>query len=240
MDDGFSLAEGRKLGSNYEVVRLLGRGTEGEVYQIRERDTGILRAAKLYYPHKHPKRDIATKHALKLNRLRHCPIVLQYHHMQLVTVRKLSVACLISELSEGQTLESWVKNHRGARLQPFVALCVLHALAVGLEEVHATGEYHSDIHAENILVQRLGVRFKLKLIDFYDWGRSSRAKQLEDVIQSVRLFRDIVTGTQSPAKLPEQVRWIISGGRRDRISARFPSMSALRQHLETFDWQEMP
>ncbi len=47
---------GRKVGPRYIIESLLGVGSEGEVYQISELETGILRAAKFYFPHRDPKK----------------------------------------------------------------------------------------------------------------------------------------------------------------------------------------
>ena len=58
---------------------------------------------------------------------------------------------------------------------------VLHHLVCGLEDVHNMGEYHSDVHSENILIRPHGVGFKLKLIDFYEWGRPTKLKMQQDV-----------------------------------------------------------
>ncbi|MEO0814277.1 MAG: serine/threonine protein kinase, partial [Myxococcota bacterium] len=130
--DSFGLEPGRKLGLHYEVVRRLGGGTEGEVYQVAEVDTGIVRAAKLYFPHVDRKKRSGPWHARKLNRLRHCEIVLQYHHVQAVTIAKEKVLCLISDLSEGEPLEQWVDQQPGARLTPFIALHILYTLVRGI------------------------------------------------------------------------------------------------------------
>jgi hypothetical protein len=70
------LRPGRKVGPRYVVESKLGMGSEGEVYQIRELGTDILRAAKFYYPHRDPKHIQSIRHARKLNTLRRCSIVL--------------------------------------------------------------------------------------------------------------------------------------------------------------------
>ncbi|MCC7409332.1 MAG: serine/threonine protein kinase, partial [Phycisphaeraceae bacterium] len=101
----FDFRPGRKVGTRYVVETRLGGGSEGEVYQVREQDTGILRAAKVYFPHKDPDRTQAVHHAQKLNALRYCPIVLQYHHSEIVHVRRQKVIAMISDLCEGQRLE---------------------------------------------------------------------------------------------------------------------------------------
>jgi len=139
------------------VQSALGSGSEGEVYRIVERDTGIHRAAKLYFAQQGPQSKNVVWHARKLNKLRHCGIVLQYHHTQMVQVGRRRVLCLISELCDGHQLEKWVANQRGARLPVYVALHVLYHLTRGLEQIHGLGEYHADVHSQNILIKPWGV-----------------------------------------------------------------------------------
>ena len=235
--DTFGLTPGRKIGPLYRVVQLLGRGQEGEVYQIQEIETGIQRAAKLYFPHRDPKSNAIVWHARKLNALRHCPIVLQYHHTELIQVARRKVRCLISEFYEGAPLEQWIADHRGGRLTPFMALHVLYHLVRGLEGVHALGEYHADVHSGNILIHAMGVGFELKLVDFYNWGRPTRAKQKQDVIDTITVFHESLGGSDRYARLPPEIRKICGGLQHKRILDRFPTMSALRGHLESFAWE---
>ncbi|HEX7010878.1 MAG TPA: protein kinase [Phycisphaeraceae bacterium] len=235
----FDFAPGRKIGRRYVIESLLGRGSEGEVYQIRELDTGIRRAAKLYFPHRDPNRRLAIRHAQKLNALRYCPIVLQYHHSEIVTVRRQQVVALISELCEGMRLQDWINRHPGQRLPPYLALHVLYHLARGLEPVHALRHYHADVHTENILIKPVGVRFELKLVDFYDWGKPAPYKQRQDIVDTIRVFYDCLGGRRAYARLPQEVRFICAALRRNEILKRFPTMTALRQHLESFEWKRL-
>jgi hypothetical protein len=236
--DSFALRAGRKIGPAYAVERLLGRGIEGEVYQIRELATDIRRAAKLYFPHRNPNNRAVVWHARKLHTLRHCPIVLQYHHTELITVRRHKVVCMISELCEGEPLEYWIARHPDRRLSPFVALHVLYHLVRGLEAVHALGEYHADVHSRNILIYPAGVRFELKLVDFYDWGKPARYKQRQDIMDCVRVFHECLGGRRVYRTQPREVRHICAGLRRDRVLQRFPTMASLREHLESFAWHD--
>ena len=237
--DSFHFRPGRKVGPRYVIESLLGGGSEGEVYQIREVDTGIKRAAKFYFPHRDPKHKLSIKYAQKLNALRHCPIVLQYHHSEVITVGKHRVVALISDLADGEPLEKWVGRHRGKRLRPYVALHVLYNLVRGLEAVHALGQYHADVHTENILIAPRGVRFELQLIDFYDWGPPAAWKQKQDITDTIRVFYDTLGGRDHYANQPDAIRTIVAGLRRDLILKRFPTMTALRRHLETFLWEDM-
>lgn len=235
----FSLRAGRKIGRRYVVERMLGKGVEGEVYQIREIDTHIRRAAKLYFPHRNVKGKSSIRHAQKLNTLRHCPIVLQYHHSETITFQRQAVICLISDLCDGVPLEQWVARHRGKRLPPFRALHVLYHLARGLEAIHALGEYHSDVHSQNILIKPMGVQFEIKLIDFYDWGRPARYKQQQDILDSIGVLYECLGGQKHYGAQPPETRLICANMQRERILKRFPTMTALRTHLESFQWQTL-
>ena len=232
----FDFLPGRKVGRRYVIERSLGRGSEGEVYQIRDLETGIPRAAKFYYPHRDPDRRVTVRHAQKLNTLRHCPIVLQYHHSEVVTAQRTSVVAMISELAEGERLEEWIQAHPGGRLPPFMALHVLYTLVLGLESIHQLGEYHSDVHTENILIKPCGIGFDIKLIDFYDWGRPTRYKQQQDITDTIRVFYDCLGGQRHYARQSDQIRYICAGLQRKRLHQRFPTMTSLRRHLERFDW----
>lgn len=233
------LQPGRHLGRRYIVEARLGVGSEGEVYQIRERDTDICRAAKVYYPYGRTNRIGLAKHAQKLNLLRHYPIVLQYHHSEILYVRGQEAVVLISDLCEDEPLENWIARHPGKRLRPYVAPHILFNLARGLDVIHVLGEYHADVHSQNILIKPTGVRFDLTLIDFYDWGRPTRAKQQQDIRDAITVFHECLGGPEHYAKLPKDLKYIIAGMRRHDMLKRFPTMTALRRHLETFKWNDL-
>ena len=123
--DSFDLPPGRVLAERYTVEGLLGAGWEGEVYRVTEQETGIQRAAKIFYPQRNVKGRAVRFYATKLNRLRKCDIVIQYHHSVPVQYRGISVTCLISELVEGEPLGALLAHQRGRRLRPFEALHLL-------------------------------------------------------------------------------------------------------------------
>jgi len=234
----FEFRPGRKVGARYVIEGLLGAGSEGEVYRIRELDTDIHRAAKFYFPHIDPTRRKFVRHAQRLNSLRNCPIVLQYHHSEVIKVRKEQVVALISDLCDGIPLEQWLRMHPGHTATPYQSLHILYALTRGLEAIHLLGHYHADVHSQNILIQPRGVRFELKLIDFFDWGKPARYKQQQDVRDAIAVFFECLGGVKCYAGLPPELKHIIAGRRHDLIRKRFPTTTALRQHLETFPWTD--
>jgi hypothetical protein len=229
---------GRIVAGKYAIEGLLGWGWEGEVYRVREIRTGIPRAMKVFYPQRNV-RDRALRHyAKKLERLRKCAMVIQYHHSESFRHRGTPITALVSELVEGELVEGFVARQRGGRLTPFEAMHLLYAVACGVEPIHLLREYHGDIHDRNVLVKRRGIGFEVKLLDFYHHGRSDRSKIAEDVIQMVRLLYDAVGGAKRYASQPPEIKAICSGLRRDLITRRFPTAGHLRRHLESFDWNE--
>jgi len=234
--DAFNFPPGRVIGGKYVVEAFIGGGWEGEVYRVTERKTGIPRAAKVFYPQRNA-RDKAVKfYAQKLNRLRKCPMIIQYHHSEVIRFRKTDVTCLISEFVEGELLSKFLARQPGKRLGAFEALHLLHATARGLEQLHQLKEYHGDIHDENILVERRGIDFEVKMVDFYHWGRTTAAALREDIIQLMQVLYDMVGGKRHYTTQPPEIRAICCGLRRDLIAKKFPTARHLREHLETFAW----
>jgi serine/threonine protein kinase len=234
--DSFNLQPGRIIGRKYEVVEFLGMGWEGEVYKIVERSTGIERAAKLFFPQRNRRDRAAKLYARKLHKLRHCPIVIQYHTREELIWRRVPITVLISEYVEGEKLSDFVRRQPGQRLQPFTAVHLLYALVKGMEQVHHAREYHGDLHTENVIVHRYGLGFDLKLLDLYEWAAPKRENIQTDIVDLVRIFHEVLGGARHYARLPANVKWICSGLKQHLILKKFPTTSRLREHLESMRW----
>ena len=230
----YALEPGRRLG-RYTVERLLGSGYEGEVYVVREHGTEIRRAAKIYYPHRDPLGKNAIAYARKLDALRHCPILLQYLHQERATVKGQQVTVLISELVEGRKLSEFLAAH--VPLSTFESLHVLHVLARGIAPIHARGEYHGDIHDDNIMIERRGIGFDVKLLDFFDLGKPTKAKVHKDVLNLIEVFHTIVGGRSAYAGQPKVVKDIIRGLKDKLILQRFQTAGDIARHLEALTWE---
>lgn len=235
----FDLQPGEKLGGRYVVEEFLGGGIEGEVYKVVEQRTRIHRAAKIFYPRGNERDRAARSYARKLDRLRNCPIVIQYHHAESVTIEGRPVTCLFSDYVDGILLSDFVASHPGGRLQPFEALHVIYPIVCGLEQIHAAQEYHGDLHEQNILIRPAGIFFDIKIVDFYDRGRSSGVQRRDDVVDVARLLHEIVGGRRHYARQPAAIKSVCLGLRRDRIYTHFPNATRLRRHLERFAWDEL-
>ena len=232
----YDLKPGETLGRNYYVVEFLGAGWEGEVYKVEERRTGLLRAAKVFFAGRTLSDAAMRRYARKLYRLRRCPIITQYHHRDIARVRRDTVEILVSDLAEGEMLSAYLKKQPRKRLTSFEALHLLYALAAGMEPIHFLGEYHGDIHAENILVRRVGLGFEVSLLDFFDLGRSTREKIRNDVIDLVSLLYQTIGGRQGYAGAGSEIRQIVMGRKHSLITRRFKTAGQLRSALDNLEW----
>jgi tRNA A-37 threonylcarbamoyl transferase component Bud32 len=232
----FDFPPGKSVAGKYVVERPLGSGWEGEVYVVMERLTGIRRAAKFYYPHRDPLGKAAIAYARKLDALRHCPILMQYHHQETTYVQRRKVIVVVSELVEGKKLSEFLAEQPDRRLTAFEALHVLYTLARGISPIHARGEYHGDIHDDNIMIRRQGIGFDVKLLDFFDLGRPTRAKIHKDVLNLIQVFHTAVGGRVAYAQQPKVVKDIIRGLKDSLILARFQSAGDIQRHLENLEW----
>lgn len=234
-DQYFSLREGQTLGRNYYIVEWLGRGWEGEVYKVEERRTGIIRAAKIFYPTHSPKKVLTYAH--KLHKLRSCPIVINYHHRDLARVGKDSVEFVVSDFIDGEKLSDYIARQPHKALLSFEALHLFYALVVGVEYFHVLGEYHGDIHTDNIMVKRRGMSFEIFLIDFFDLGKSSKSKIQADIYDMITVLFEMIGEGKGYKKAGADIKQIIMGRKHSLISKKAKNAGQLRLLLENLNWE---
>lgn len=233
---GFALQPGDVLADKYEVLSHLGSGWEGQVYRVRERPTGIERAAKLFYPRRNPRRRTSNFYARKLHKLREARVLIQYHTQETIELDGETVTFLVSEYVAGDILSRFLTRQPRQKLETFEALHLLRTLAAGVAVIHARREYHGDLHTDNVIVRRQGLLFDLKLVDMFQWGRCRRVNIEDDVIDLVHLFYETVGGARHYRGQPPEVKDICRGLRRSLILERFRSAGQLRDWLDRLPW----
>jgi tRNA A-37 threonylcarbamoyl transferase component Bud32 len=234
--DAFDFEPNRIIAKKYKIISKLGCGWEGEVYKISEVNTGIERAAKFFFPKRNIKNKSSGIYAKKLHALRECPVVIQYQTQETIIYRRTPVTVLISEYVEGGSLLEYTNRQPGKKLPLFQGIHLLHALIVGIENIHYHHEYHGDLHCENIIVRRLGLSFELKLLDFFHRGKASRYNREDDICDAIRIFYDAIGGQKQYAKHPGEIKEICCGLKRTLILKKFRNASILRIHLENQVW----
>lgn len=234
--DSFDFYPGRVLAGKYEIVMQLGGGWEGEVYLIREMASGIERTAKFFFPQRNVRDKAVKYYAKKLHKLRHCPIVIQYITQDKIIHSRVPISFLISEFVEGELLSQFLDRQPGKRIMPFQAIHLLHALASGMESIHRIHEYHGDLHTDNIILQRYGLGFDMKLIDMFQWSAPRAENIRDDVLNMIRIFYDALGGQKHYAKQPEEVKAICCGLKSSLIFKKFRTARHVREYIETMEW----
>ena len=234
----FAFPIGRILERRYTLGPCIGSGYEGEVYHLTERSTGIERVVKFYYPERTPSPNRPVHLARKLHRLRNCRIILQYHHHGKIRWEGQNVSYVVSELAPGQVLYDLLEEQPRKRFPPFEALHIIHSLAQGVAEVHRLREHHGDIHGYNVLVERYGVGFRLKLIDLYLNPKRTARRSKGDVLDITSLLYELVGGPAGYPQSPQLVKEIVCGRRRQTVFRKFPNAGALCRFMESYSWPE--
>ena len=190
--------EGDKIGP-YRLLRLLGRGTSGRVFEVEHERLGRRAAMKVLIPEGTARR-VAVKRllteALAVNRINHPHIV---EITDIVEREKgATVDALVMELLEGQPLSQLMSS--GARVPVDRFLPILAQVAAALAAAHAAGFAHRDLKPDNIfLITRDGQPDFVKLLDF------GLAKRIDGDAGSSGIRADEGTFLGTPAYVsPEQ------------------------------------
>jgi pentatricopeptide repeat protein len=152
---GSGIGPGRVIGGRFEVLREIGRGGFGLVFEARDRELGRLVAVKVVRP----------RRGVDLTMLRaEAEAAAGLHHPNIVTVHDLGSeggeGWLVLELLRGETLEERVR--RGALPAP-EALRVATEIARGLAHAHRAGVIHRDLKPSNVFLCDDGA---VKILDF--------------------------------------------------------------------------
>lgn len=138
---------GRHLGA-YEILSQLATGGMGEVYEVRHRVTGVLRALKVL------RRELAQNEQFVERFMREVRLAASVQHENLVQVfepgMEGDVVFLPMELLRGETLADLLI--RRGPMPPPVASQILRQVASGVAALHAHGVIHRDIKPMNIFL----------------------------------------------------------------------------------------
>ena len=233
----FSFPEGEIINGKYEVLEFLGSGWEGEVYLVNETQTSIERAVKFFYPQKNQYGRKSKYYAKKLHKLRNCSAVIQYATQDTIFIKDEEITFLVSEYMDGELLSEYLKRQHHRKLHYFEALHLLHALAKGIDEIHQKKEYHGDLHTDNIIVEKKGIGFKVKVLDLFHWGSTSAEHIRDDVVNLIHIFHEILGGKKDYAKLPKEIRAICCGLKRSLIFQKYKTAGKLKEYLESIEWE---
>ena len=154
---------GDLIGSKYRIVRLIGDGGMGSVFEARHEGLGAPVALKFLHE------DLAERPGLTDRFLREARVAatIQSPHVAHVTdvdVGPGGLPYLVMELLNGESLQRVLDRER--KLPPQVAVDFALQVAGGLEAAHAVGVVHRDLKPDNVFVTPSTGGPCLKLLDF--------------------------------------------------------------------------
>jgi serine/threonine-protein kinase len=190
---------GQTLGGKYKVVRLLGEGGMGAVYE-GEQQLGTTRrkvAVKTLHPH------LSRDPSIKARFEREVGTIAELEHPNTIQVYDFGstgdgILYIVMEFLQGKSLADLLEKN-GAMPHERVAH-IMTQVCGSLEEAHGRGIVHRDLKPDNVvLVERAGQKDFVKLLDF---GIAKRSKE-EDKNEQKLTQQGMVLGTP-PYMSPEQ------------------------------------
>lgn len=202
---------GRVLGGRYEVIRLLGTGGMGAVYEAKQLDLARLVAIKVLHETRHDPADLARfrQEAQAAAGLAH-PNIVQIIDFVAGTEGG-DPPFIVMELLRGRALSTLVRTE-GA-LDPSRAVALVAQLLAALGAAHRARIVHRDVKPENVFVCDPSSTFELvKVLDF------GFAKPLDAERRFAKTQAGYIVGT--PAYMaPEQAAGAAADARMDLYAA---------------------
>ncbi len=190
---------GQVLGGKYRVVRLLGEGGMGAVYEGEQPLGTAKRKVAIKTLHPHLSRDPKIKARFE----REVGTIAELEHPNTIQVYDFGTTAegilfIVMEFLQGKSLADALE--KGGPMAPERVVNILSQVCGSLEEAHGRGIVHRDLKPDNVvLVERAGKKDFVKVLDF---GIAKRSKE-EDKDEQKLTQQGMVLGTP-PYMSPEQ------------------------------------
>jgi len=156
---GGGLRPGDILCERYEILKQLGEGGMGTVYQAMDRELDRVIALKTIRP------DLAANPTILRRFKQEILLARQITHHNVIRIFDLGVAgalrFITMEFVEGEDLNSRLRRH--GKLAPGEAVGIMRQICEGLQAAHAEDVIHRDLKPQNILLDREG---HVRIMDF--------------------------------------------------------------------------
>lgn len=141
---------GRLLGGRYRVIRRLGEGGMGSVYEAEHVQLGRRVAIKLLHEHHTTSLDLRARFE------REARMLSQLRHPNVVTITDFGIddgkPFLVMDMLSGRDLASMMK---AGRVAPERAIGIVRQILRGVAHAHARGLVHRDLKPHNIMIEVL-------------------------------------------------------------------------------------
>ena len=144
---------GQQVGPRYTILKLLGAGGMGAVYQAFDHELGVAVAIKVIRPA--AQADATAAKELELRFKRELVLARQVTHKYVVRIHDLGeiegIKYLTMPFVEGETLSAVLR--RAGRLPLARVITIAQQIAQGLAAAHEKGVIHRDLKPENIMIE---------------------------------------------------------------------------------------
>src|SRR5215831_10366023 len=170
MNTAPSLAPGVVIQDTYEIVRCVGRGGMGEVYEAKHRRLAGRYAVKLLID------DVAATSEAFARFQREAQVTSELRHPNIVQVVDFNRtpqggAYLVMEFLDGEELTAVIA--RDAPMAPARVVALIDQIASALEAAHGRGVVHRDLKPQNVILVHVGAGARrTELIKVMDFGIS--------------------------------------------------------------------
>ena len=190
---------GQLLGAKYSIIRLLGEGGMGCVYEGEQKLGTTRRKVAVKTLHPHLSRDAKIKARFE----REVGTIAELEHPNTIQVHDFGttddgILYIVMEFLQGRSLADLLE--KDGAMQPERVAYIMQQICGSLEEAHGRGIVHRDLKPANVvLVERAGKKDFVKVLDF---GIAKRSRE-EDKEEQKLTQQGMVLGTP-PYMSPEQ------------------------------------
>ncbi|MCC6647951.1 MAG: protein kinase [Polyangiaceae bacterium] len=191
---------GQELGGRYTIVKLLGEGGMGRVYEAERSIAGLRQRVAVKTLHSHLSRDPGIVERFH----RECRTVAQLKHPNTIRVEDFGQAgdgtlYIAMEFVEGPNCAKVLEDH--GPMAPERVERILGQVCGSLSEAHKQGIVHRDLKPENIVLTTVGD--EVDVVKVLDFGIAARKGSTDAAKEQKLTQQGMVLGTP-PYMSPEQ------------------------------------
>jgi hypothetical protein len=168
---------------DYRILRLIGRGGQGDVYAARDEQLGRKVALKILRPGAFEGTDAEERF------LAEARATARFTHPNIVTLygagRHDGRPYVVLEYLDGESLRA---RHAAGRIGVLEALRIAHQIAGAVAEAHRRGVLHRDLKPENVVIPKDG---RVRVVDF---GLAVPVAPLRSALDSLVSVHDPLPG----------------------------------------------
>ncbi len=206
----------------FEMVSHLGIGGMGEVWRVREVESGKLYALKTILP------QVKTSETVKEQFLREAEIALTLKHKNVIATYQTGSTdgsfYILMDLCEGGSVDSFM-GRMGGKLSIITATYIILQVLSGLEYVHSLGVVHRDMKPGNIFLSDHSATPAAKIADFgmtkaFDTAGLSRITK-SGTYRGTSMFMSRAQATNFKYAKPEVDIWAVAASYYNMLTGAF-------------------